>query len=123
MAELDDFNLGYIVLLIYETQDIVDIKAKESIGEFMLNYLLLQDLDLSKMANVIEKNSFINQRGTISTNKSSLTFLSIFINLYHYCGEKNDSAYFGNSNFLCSMLPVINIFVEKILYSDSGDSK
>ena len=84
MAELDDFNLGYIVLLIYETQDIVDIKAKESIGEFMLNYLLLQDLDLSKMANVIEKNSFINQRGAMSTNKSSLTFLSIFINLYHY---------------------------------------
>ena len=46
IVELPDFHIGYIVILLYETQDLSEVKGKETIAEFMLNYLLLEDTNL-----------------------------------------------------------------------------
>ena len=58
MVELSDFHIGYIVLLLYDTQDLEDSKGKETIAEFMLTYLTLQDTNLSQLSEVIEQHSF-----------------------------------------------------------------
>ena len=124
LVELSDFHVGYIVILLYETQDLADIKGKEAIAEFMLNYLLLQDTHLEKLQEVIDKNNFSKEIGGVgNTSKSSLTFLSIFINLYHYWGDRNEVRTNSNSKYLWSVIPLVNNFIEKVLHSEDADSK
>ncbi|CAI2368615.1 unnamed protein product [Moneuplotes crassus] len=118
MVELEDFHIGYIVILLYEGQDLTDIKGKEAISEFMLNYLMLQDTNLSKLQEVLDKNlkkTLVENKA--KNSKSTLTFLSIFINLYHYCSERNELRNSSSSKYFSNILPVINNFIERILNS------
>jgi hypothetical protein len=112
LVSVENFHMGYIVLLLYDTQE-VECNGKEVLAEFMMNYLLLEDIYLDKLQEVIEKN-----RGMREANgeKRNLTFLSIFINLYHYCGKEKEQRY------LWSIIPVVNSFVERVLNVEEADS-
>ena len=68
------------------------------------------------LSNIAFENKF-DENKIVQKEQTSLTFLSIFINLYHYWKDKD------NKSGSCSkFLPLINSFIERILKSNENES-